>query len=80
MMRMMRVPAPRYTGFSLFKSWLRLPAVEKLHSLAGTWKRTVLCGWTRPLKPIVKPDGSHEANDPESPVMNLDECESQCKA
>lgn len=79
MMRMMRVPAPRYTGFSLFRSWLRLPAVEKLHSLAGTLKRIVLRGWTRPLKPIVKPDGSREANDAESPLMNLDESESQCK-
>jgi len=29
-MEMMRVPVPRYRGFSLFRNWLRLSAIEKL--------------------------------------------------
>lgn len=52
MMRMMQVPAPRYKGFSLFKNWLHLPFTEKLRSFAGTFKRIVFRGLTRPMKPV----------------------------
>lgn len=50
MMRIMRVPTPRFVGFSLFKSWLRLPAIEKIGSLGGTLRRIVTHGWTKPLE------------------------------
>lgn len=56
MMRMMRVPTPRFMGFSLFNSWLRLSAIEKTRSLAGTLKRIVSRGWKKPSKPNVNPD------------------------
>lgn len=50
-MRMMRVPIPRYTGFSLFRNWTRLSVRGKLRSLFGTLKRVVSRGWTRPYQP-----------------------------
>ncbi len=56
MMRMMRVPAPRYVGFSLFKSWLGLPVMDKTRSLGGTLKRIVSRGWTKPSKLTVNPE------------------------
>lgn len=56
MMRLMWVPTPRFIGFSLFRSWLGLPAIEKTRSFAGTLKRIVSRGWTKPSKPIINPD------------------------
>ena len=79
MMRMMRVPVPRYMGFSLPGNWLRLSAIDKVRSFAGTLKRIILRGWSRPLKPIIKRDRLRESSSPESSMMNLDEFESQCK-
>jgi coenzyme F420 hydrogenase subunit beta len=76
MMQMMRVPVPRYKGFSLFKNWLKLSAIEKLRSLAGTLKRIVLRGWTRPLKAIIRSHGLREADCPEKPQVDSDGCES----
>jgi len=49
-MRLMRIPAPRYIGFSLFKNWLRLSAKGKLRSLVGTLRRIVRRGWTKPIR------------------------------
>lgn len=40
-MRMMLIPVPRFTGFSLFSNWLKLPITKKLHSFAGTFKRII---------------------------------------
>ena len=79
MMKMMRVPVPRYIGFSLLKNWLRLSAGDKVRSLVGTLKRIVMRGWARPLKPVIKPDEPQETNDAEKAVVNFDEFESQCK-
>jgi len=79
MMKMMRVPVPRYMGFSLLRNWLRLSAGDKVRSLVGTLKRIIMRGWTRPLKPVVKPDGFQETNEVEKAVVNFDEFESQCK-
>ena len=78
-MRMMRIPVPRFVGFSLFRSWLRLSPMEKLRSLAGTLKRIILRKWMKPLEPILKPDRPRKANDAENPLINFDEFESQCK-
>lgn len=80
MMRMMRIPAPRYAGFSLFRNWLRLSAAEKLRSLAGTLKRITLRRWTRPLKPIARPDRLNTITDTGSSAVDSDELEPQCKA
>jgi len=52
MLRIMRLPVPRYMGFSLFRNWLRLRVIEKLHSLGGTLKRIILRGLTKPIKGI----------------------------
>jgi len=79
MMKMMRVPVPRYIGFSLLRNWLRLSAGDKIRSLIGTLKRIVMRGWARPLKPVIKPDGFQETNEAESSIVNFDEFESQCK-
>jgi hypothetical protein len=79
MMRMMRVPVPRYIGFFLLKSWLRLSSIEKLRCLAGTLKRIILRGWMRPLKPVAETDKQHKARDTEKAIINLEEFESQCK-
>jgi coenzyme F420 hydrogenase subunit beta len=51
-MRMMCIPVPHYVGFSLFRSWLGLPVMEKLRSLAGTIKRIVSRRWTKPIKVV----------------------------
>lgn len=79
-MWMMRVPVPRYIGFFLLGSWLRLSSIEKLHSLAGTLKRIILRGWMRPLKPVAKMNTQHKAKEAKKPIINHEEFESQCKA
>jgi coenzyme F420 hydrogenase subunit beta len=78
-MRMMRVPVPYYTGFSLLRNWFRLSAIEKVRSLAGTMKRIISRGWMKPLKPNVNPERPGHTNSANSPMMNSDEFESQCK-
>ena len=75
MMRMMCVPVPRYIGFFLLRSWLRLSSVEKLRSLAGTLKRIVMRGWTRPLKPVGGTDKLPQAGDTPKAVISLEEFE-----
>jgi len=79
MMRMMCVPVPRYIGFFLLRSWIRLSLIEKLRSLAGTLKRIMLRGWMRPLKPVAKTDTLHKAEDAKKSIINIKEFESQCK-
>jgi coenzyme F420 hydrogenase subunit beta len=79
MMWMMRVPVPRYIGFFLLRSWLRLSLKEKLRCLAGTLKRIILRGWMRPLKPGVKTDTLHKIEYTKKPIVNIEEYESQCK-
>jgi coenzyme F420 hydrogenase subunit beta len=79
MMRMLGVPVPRYFGFFLLRSWLRLSSIDKLRSLAGTLKRIILRGWMKPLKPGIKTDTMRKTNDFKKPVINIEEYESQCK-
>lgn len=52
-MQILLVPVPWYTGFRLFRNWLELSAMDKLHSIGGTLKRIILRGWMKPLKPMV---------------------------
>lgn len=62
MMDIMGIPVPCYTDFYLFRNWLRLPALEKLRSLTGTFKRIILRGWKRPLEPVISEKVVQEAN------------------
>jgi coenzyme F420 hydrogenase subunit beta len=79
MMRLMGVPVPHFAGFSLLRSWLRLPAGQKLRSLAGTAKRVLWRGWRKPLRPIVYSDTQRQANGTPNPLIRLEESESPCK-
>lgn len=79
-MRMMGVPVPCFTGFSLFRNWLRLPIVGKLCSIVGTLRRIVLRGLMKPQEPIVAPVEPHDADASESPLVSSEECESRWKA
>ncbi|MHC4677930.1 MAG: Coenzyme F420 hydrogenase/dehydrogenase, beta subunit C-terminal domain [Planctomycetota bacterium] len=78
-MHMMRIPAPCYKGFSLFDNWLRLPFGQKLRSFAGTFKRIILRGWMRPLKPVARSEQLPDSGRSEEPVIDLDESEVKCK-
>lgn len=78
-MRMMGVPVPRYIGFFLLRSWFRLSSMEKLRSLAGTLKRIMSRGWTRPLEPLAKTDKLHKVKDANKSMINIKDYESQCK-
>lgn len=40
-MRLLRVPTPRFLGFSLFRSWIRLPLSIQIRSVAGTARRVL---------------------------------------
>jgi coenzyme F420 hydrogenase subunit beta len=79
MMCMTGVPIPRYIGFFLLRSWLRLSSLEKLRSLVGTLKRIILRGWMKPLKQAAKTKTIHAAGDDYKPGINIEEYESQCK-
>jgi coenzyme F420 hydrogenase subunit beta len=49
-MRIMCIPVPCYTGFSLFRSWLELRVLQKIRSFGGTLTRIILHGWIRPMR------------------------------
>lgn len=47
-MKMLGIPIPRFSGFSLLRSWLRQPARVKLRTVLGTLRRLVTRGlWRR---------------------------------
>ena len=47
-MRLLLIPVPKFEGFSLFRSWVRLPFVGKCRTVAGTVVRVVQRGlWRR---------------------------------
>ena len=71
-MRFLGVPVPSYRGFSLFTNWVRLPAIEKVRSIAGTLKRIVLKGWTKPLKSAVPGSEFPQAGYVGEPVIGID--------
>ena len=79
MMRIMRVPAPRYTGFFLFRNWFRLPIFEKFRSFAGTLKRIILRGLNKPLKTNIEGERFKDSTCNEEPLMDLQESETKCK-
>ncbi len=50
--RLMGVPVPEFTGFSLFENWKELSFKGKLRSFVGTMKRIITRGWRRPLNKL----------------------------
>lgn len=47
-MRLLMVPVPKFTGFSLFRSWIRLSFLRKITTVLGTTRRLLLRGlWMR---------------------------------
>lgn len=51
--RILLIPIPRFIGFSLFRSWLRLPFLRKVRTVAGSFVRSVQRNlWRR--QPLVK--------------------------
>jgi coenzyme F420 hydrogenase subunit beta len=60
-MKLLLIPMPRLIGFSLFRSWIRLPLLEKVRTVVGTYRRLVQRGlWRR------RPFFTTSAGDPES--------------
>ena len=47
-MTLLLMPLPRYYGFSLFRSWVRLPLLQKVRTVLGTLRRLIQYGlWRR---------------------------------
>ncbi|HTS68452.1 MAG TPA: Coenzyme F420 hydrogenase/dehydrogenase, beta subunit C-terminal domain [Terriglobia bacterium] len=46
-MRLLLVPVPKFVGFSLLRSWLRLGIFETVRTVLGTLRRLVTRGWWR---------------------------------
>jgi coenzyme F420 hydrogenase subunit beta len=44
-LRLIGAPIPRYQGFSLFRSWLRIGLRTQARSVAGTVRRAIQRGW-----------------------------------
>jgi len=64
-MSLLRVPAPRFEGFSLGRDWLRLPLATKLRTVAGTLRRLLGRGrWRR--QPLG--DGAEPGTNWETPA------------
>jgi coenzyme F420 hydrogenase subunit beta len=53
-LRILGIPAPRYRGFALHRSWLKIPLMRKAVTVLGTIKRLMLRGlWHR--NPVPRP-------------------------
>ena len=46
-MKLLLIPTPRFSGFSLFRSWIRLPLLRKVHTVVGTMWRLIQRGLCR---------------------------------
>ncbi len=79
-MKLLFVPVPRYDGFNLFGNWLKLPVTEKIRSFAGTLKRIVSRGWTKPKKLDVAQENLHTNEKTNETLIDMEEVKSQCKA
>jgi coenzyme F420 hydrogenase subunit beta len=44
-LRLLGIPAPQFSGFSLFRSWIRLSVGRQFKTIAGTVRRAVIRGW-----------------------------------
>ena len=48
-LKLLGIPTPTYRGFSLFRSWMRLPLRDKARTIAGTFRRALTRNWRKPL-------------------------------
>ncbi|MCK4793079.1 MAG: Coenzyme F420 hydrogenase/dehydrogenase, beta subunit C-terminal domain [Desulfobacteraceae bacterium] len=48
-MRMMRIPTPHFSGFSLFTNWCDLSMIDKSRSILSTFYRVISRKWYKPL-------------------------------
>jgi len=62
-LRLMRIPAPRFVGFSLFRSWLGLSAYEKSRSVLGTIRRAVRRKWSREASAFPRNISTHRRDN-----------------
>jgi coenzyme F420 hydrogenase subunit beta len=46
-LRLLGIPVPRFTGFNLARSWIKLPLGRKCKTIAGTLRRALQRGWWR---------------------------------
>ena len=46
-MKLLLIPAPSFPGFSLFRSWVRLPLLRQFQTIVGTLRRFLLRGLWR---------------------------------
>ena len=54
-LRLMLVPIPRFKGFSLFRSWIKLSFLTKIRTIIGTLRRIISRGlWRRQFLPYEK--------------------------
>jgi coenzyme F420 hydrogenase subunit beta len=53
--KLLLVPIPNYVGFSLFRSWLRIPFLLKCRTIVGTLTRLIQRGQWRRRPPYVTP-------------------------
>lgn len=46
-LRLLLMPTPQFTNFSLKKSWLQLPLVRRMQTISGTFRRALVRAWWR---------------------------------
>jgi coenzyme F420 hydrogenase subunit beta len=46
-LRLLLIPIPRFRGFSLIRSWMRIPLAKKIRTVAGTLRRAIPRNWWR---------------------------------
>jgi coenzyme F420 hydrogenase subunit beta len=49
-LRLLGVPVPKFSGFNLFRNWLRIPIKDKLKSVFGTARRAIQRGHRKPRR------------------------------
>jgi len=49
-LRLMMIPTPRFSNFSLFRSWMQLPIGRRMRTVVGTLRRAATRGWWRPQR------------------------------
>lgn len=57
-MKLLLIPTPRFSGFSLFRSWIRLPLLRKVRTVVGAMRRLVQRGLWRRQPLIATPTAS----------------------
>jgi glycosyltransferase involved in cell wall biosynthesis/coenzyme F420-reducing hydrogenase beta subunit len=49
-LKLLRIPTPRFHGFSLLSNWIKLPLLQKARTIGGTLHRAISRGWWKPAK------------------------------